>query len=319
MTTPPTPNELLAVALYDQRFRQELSTRAGDDLTTLLSALQTGIDHPKAGEAIDWIEQLVSECREPIARYSAKQDQGVYPIEIFGFDCLCMVWAPEYGSTDPLLSHDAAFRYVESNWGEFLVNWQPEVLRFSHDRLLPTTQFEAAAKKAAAARERFQLGNDEYSNVGPDLYRRHRRRLLEGSETLTTQQLVLRLCSQSMDDKRLQRQLKVAGWHSLGEEIADARRQRSIAAAEVDRRSKEVAAAEAVAFIENFLAGREDPDGQLVEVAAREWAWGGKGNVVISHDESNAPNPIYARQRYYSALNAYATANNETKATPKPE
>jgi len=122
MSTYSTREELLAAAQDDELFQQELSIQAGEDSALVLEALKAGIGHPKSDEVLDWIEQLVSECRDPITQYTAEQDQGQYSIEIFGFDCLCQVWAPEYGATGPFASHQAAMNYVESTWGEFLTD-----------------------------------------------------------------------------------------------------------------------------------------------------------------------------------------------------
>jgi hypothetical protein len=56
----------------------------------------------------------------------AEQDFGEYPITIFGFDQLCMVWAPGYGETGPYLSHDEAIDYAMSNWSHLL--WSLSVI-----------------------------------------------------------------------------------------------------------------------------------------------------------------------------------------------
>lgn len=310
MFTPPTPKELLASAVNDELFLNELHLQAGNDAAAVLEALNFGIEHPDVAEALSWIEQLVSECRKRVAAYTAEQDNGHYPIEIFGFDHLCQVWAPEYGTTGPFASHQEAMSYVSANWHEFLVDDQPEIFRFPSERPLASPPLGALRKKSVNTSKRYKIGHAMYSSVGPDLYMRHRRGLFSSDERLTTQQLVLQLVSEwgRADEKIILKQLKATGWDGIAEEVEQVKGRKDTERAEAERRRKDTYEAEAVAFIDNFLAGREDLDGKLVDEAARKWSWGEQGEKAQSDDETSAISYTYARQRYYEALHAYAAA-----------
>jgi len=304
-----TREELLAAAQDDGLFQKELSIQSGKESAEVLEALKAGLEHPKSGEVLDWIGQLVRECRDPIAQYTAKQDHGRYSIKIFGFDCLCQVWTPEYGVTSPFASHEAAMTYVEWNWGEFLIDSKTKIVRFPPEKPDATSPLAAFVKEISVARIRYRIGDAEYSNIELDLYQRYKRRYDSGDKMFTTQQLVVILSSQhGTEQKELELQIKATGWQQVADEFAHLKSCRQIEAAEAARIEQEAYTAEVVIFIDKFLAGREDLDGKLVDAGALKWSWRKYENIVIKDDESNFPNTDYLRQDYYRALKAYAAA-----------
>ncbi len=75
--------------------------------------------------------------------------------------------------------------------------------------------------------------------------------------------------------------------------------------------------AEAVAFINKSLGGRDDPDGKLLTAAAMAWVWHGRGDADRTEDEAPSMHPAYGRERYFGALRAYAAFKNRTKVKTK--
>lgn len=318
------PEELLDAASRDSAFLAALRANDADaELSALLSALEVGLAHPNAQDALDRIEEVLTESQDLVASYTASESNGAYPVNIYGFDHLCYVHAPEYGSTGPFPSHAAAMNYVEQNWCDLLDGNPPEVFKFAVEtpRSVRQSPSKPSSQNTASDGEplvlqRHRIGDFDYSKIGPESYRRHRKTFLDGDETLSTEQLIARLCKDSrVDDERLNRLLVAAGWGDVAQKVADRRRRIRSENAEAARHRKAAFTADVIAFIDAFLDGREDPDGKLVDAAALKWARGVHADHTPNDDESDLPNPVYARDRYYAALHAYHHAVGEAKNT----
>ena len=312
-----SPAELLETARDDERFRQELAAQAKQDYPALIAAIEAGPEHPFAAKALDWIANLVNDCRDEIATLVAKQDFGAYSITVYGFDQLCIVCAPDYGGTGPYLSHDDAIDFAMSNWGEFLVEDSLKVFREPASRSL-----EAAAKTAAPSppappkpkQARFRIGAHEYSRINPEKYLRYRSSFHGSDELLSSTELAHNLTSEWEDvPDAIQQQVRAAGWDDLLVQMVALSRFKQSLRVEAETSYETAISKQIVAFIDEHIAGRKDDDGKLLQAAALAWAWRGLDDPAISEDD-----PLYedtmgarsrqARPRYFEALNLYAKA-----------
>ena len=302
-------SELLRVAYDDELCRKELRRQSGKEWPQLLAALKSGHEHPSAASAIEWIKQIVDECRNEITTMIAKQDFGEYPICIFGFDQLCSIWVPEFGTRGPFLSHDEAIKYAQSAWSEFLTSDEVTLHRF------PASRSADKAAKARARRAvkktlpvRYRLEHHEYSRVGVDKYLRHPRRQSEIGPPLSGNQLAESLVSKIGEiSEQLRGQLQATGWShvvSKVDRIAVQKRKKY----EADNEKSYAAVTKAVVkFFDEFLDGQDKNDAILLDSAASAWVWRGFDLAEDHPDYEDRAGAIqrYARQRHYEALNAY--------------
>jgi len=314
-----SPAELLETARDDERFRQKLAVQAQQDYPSLITAIEAGPEHPFAAEALDWIANLVNECRDEIATLVAEQDDGAYPITVFGFDQLCMVWVPQYDDTGPFLSHGDAIHFAMSNWGEFLVEDSLKVFRKPASR-----SRDAAAKTAASlppappkpVQARFRIGAHEYSRISPETYLRYRKSFHGSDEMLSSTELADNLTSEWKDvPDGIQQQVRAAGWDDLLVVMVALSRVKQSLRVEAETSYETAITEQIVAFIDDHIAGRNDDNGELLKAAALAWAWRGLDDPAISEDD-----PLYedtmgarsrqARPRYFEALNLYARAKD---------
>ncbi len=259
----------------------------------------------------------MSECRDEIATLVAEQDFGAYPITVFGFDQLCMVWAPEYGETGPFRSHDDAIDFAMSNWSEFLVEDSLKVLRPPASRSGDTTVKAAASLPPAPPKPiqaRFRIGLHEYSRLSPQEYLRYRRSFHGSDEMLSSTELAHNLTSEWEDvPDEIQQQVRAAGWDGLLIQMVALSRLKQPARVEAENELESNLTKQVAVFIDDHIAGRVDTDGNLLKAAALAWAWRGLDDPAISEDD-----PLYedtigarsrqARPRYFEALNLYAEA-----------
>lgn len=313
--------ELLKVAFDDELFRQELQARSGKDWPQLLAALKTGTTHPKAQHALAWIDQLVSESCETIATLRAAQDFGAYGIEVYGFDQLCRVWAPDFGETGPFLSHDDAISFAQDEWSEFLTGDGVARERFPKSRA--ADRAEAAKAKREAKKvplPRYRLNDLDYSKIGVNTYRPYPRQWGQSCTPLTGNQLAETLIKDIGDlPQSLRQQLQATGWESLiakVERVAKRKKKRFQAqeAREEARFTKAV-----VKFFDRFLAGRDGSDDKLLDAAAREWVW---RDFDLDENHPHYEDRVgaiqrYARQLHYQALNAYVAAKWDKRPTAR--
>ena len=310
-------SELLRVAYDDELLRKELRRQSGKLWPQILSAMKSGSEHPSAKVAVEWIKQIVDESKDLIASMLAKQDLGEYPIHVNGFDQLCSIWAPDFGTSGPFLSHEDAINFAQDLWSEFLTNDEVTLYRF------PSSRF---ADKAAMARarieiknkslERYSLLHHEYSRVGDDRYLRHPRRQSEKGPPISGSQLAESLVPQTgkINDELLG-QLKATGWDQLILKIERVAKRR-IKKYRVEEAKKNASFTKAVvAFFDHFLGGRDNTDSKLLEAAALAWVW---RDFDLTEDHPEYEDRIgviqrYARQKQFEALNAYINAKKTIK------
>jgi len=312
-------SELLRVAYDDELLRKELRRQSGKEWPQLLAALKSGHEHPSSKSAVEWIKQILDECRNEITTMIAKQDFGEYPICIFGFDQLCSIWIPEFGTRGPFLSHDEAIKYAQSAWSEFLTSDEVTLHRFPASR---------SANKAAKARARravkktlpvrYRLEHHEYSRVGIDKYLRHPRRQSEIGPPISGSQLAESLVSKIGEiSEELRGQIEATGWSQLISKIDRvAAHKRKKYEAEISKSNAALNKA-VVKFFNEFLDGQDKNDAKLLDAAASAWVWR-DFNLAEDHpDYEDRAGAVqrYARQRHYEALNAYK--NSTQKLTNK--
>lgn len=304
--------ELLKVAFDDELFRQELQARSGKEWPQLLAALKTGTTHPKAQDALAWINQLVSESCETIATLTAAQDFGAYHIEVFGFDQLCRVWAPDFGETGPFLSHDDAISFAQDEWSEFLTGEGVALERFPKSRAADRT----AAKKAKREAKkiplvRYPLDDCDYSKIGASTYLPHPRHRGQSSTPITGRQLADALTDECGDlsDELLQ-QLKATGWKKLIAQVERVAKRKQEKVEAQEARDEASFTRAVVKFFDKFLARRNNKDEDLLDAAARAWVWRDFDlDESHPHYEDRAGGiQRYAGQLHREALSAYRAA-----------
>jgi len=311
--------DLLRVAYDDELFMKQLRVQSGKEWPQLLAALKSGPEHPSAKSAVEWITQIVNESRYEIATMVAQQDFGEYQIYVYGFDQLCSIWAPEFDTYGPFLSHDDAISFAKDEWSEFLKSNEVMLHR-------PTTSRSAAKSKKAIPKGtirskplvRFRLETHEYSRVAADKYLRHPSRQSEITPPISGTQLAESLVSKFGEfSNELKSQLEATGWQDLISKIDRiAKRKRKKFDVEIAK-SNATFTKEVVKFFNEFLDGRDNKDANLLDAAARAWVWRGFDLAKDHPDYEDRAGAIqrYARQRHYEALNAYS--NTKQKMTHK--
>jgi hypothetical protein len=306
--------DLLRVASEDERFMKQMNLQSGKEWPHLLAALNSGTAHPSAKSAVKWITQIVNESRDEIATIVAKQDLGEYQIYVYGFDQLCSIWAPEFDTQGPFLSHDDAISFAKERWSEFLKNDEVILHRATNSR-------SAAKYEKAKARDtikstlpiKFRLESHEYSRVGVDKYLRHPKRQSEIASPISATQLAETLLSKFGGlSKEIKSKLEATGWQELISKIDRiAKRKRKQYDLEIAKLNAAFTK-EVVKFFNDFLDGRDNKDAKLLDEAASAWVWRGFDLAEDHPEYEDRAGAIqrYARQRHNEALNAYKHAKN---------
>ena len=316
-------SELLRVAYDDELLRKELRRQSGKEWPQLLAALKSGPKHPSAELAVGWIKQIVGESREKIATLIAEQDCGEYLIYIFGFDQICSIWVPEFGSQGPFLSHDDAINFALDSWSEFLTSDEIELHRG------PSSRAEVKAAKERAKRDankapvvKFRIDFYEYSKVGRNKYYRHPRRIYEQAPPFTAHQLASSLVNKiGSNSKELMAQIVATGWDDLILQFNRVSEKR-IKKYQMDAaKGRALFAKSIVKFFDNFLQGKNNRDAEALDSAAHAWVW---RNLTVTKDHPEYEDRAgaiqrYGRQMHREALGAYLTEKgiNPTKALPR--
>jgi len=99
------------------RFAADYLGLPEDKLQDLISKEQ--IDHRDLKDAV--VDALMNEA--PVVReFLAEQSKGIFPINVVGVEGAYYVWAQEYDDIGLFDSIDQAESYVQSEYGEFLVD-----------------------------------------------------------------------------------------------------------------------------------------------------------------------------------------------------
>ena len=308
-------SDLLRVAYDDELFRKQLRLESGKEWPQLMAALKSGPEHPSAKSAVEWIKEIVNESRDEIATMIAKQDFGEYRIFIFGFDQLCSIWVPDFGTHGPFLSHDDAISFAEGEWSEFLTSNEVTLHRLPASRSADKTA-KARARRAVKTTPlvRYRLEYYEYSRVGVDKYFRHPRRQSEIGPPISGSQLAESLVSYVGGiSEELRGQLQATGWDQLISKIDRVvERKRKTYEAEIVKSNAGFTKV-VVKFFDKFLDGRDNKDVNLLDAAARAWVWRGFDLAKDHPEYEDRAGAIqrHARQRYYEALNAYSDAKQK--------
>jgi hypothetical protein len=310
-----TDAELLKVAFDDERLRKELRSSSGTEWSQILEALKVGDCHPNAKNTVEWIKQLARESRDTIATLTASQDHGPYEIDVFGFDQICTVWAPEYGQSHLFLSHEDAISFVLDEWSEFLVNEDVALRRLPASR---SANRPSKGGKNLAIKEiipiRHQLEHHEYSRVSTDKYYRHPQRQSEEGPPISGSQLADSLVNEDGEiSAELRKQLNATGWAQLLEKVeVVAKRKRKKSEAESKKENGKFTRA-VVKFFNGYLRGKEGNKAELLDAAARAWVWRGLDLDQSHPDYEDQVGAIqrYARQEHYLALKAYLSVTAE--------
>ena len=113
---------LLHAAKEDEALLARLGRSKAPECIAALTKIKASEGPAAPDESTDVVLDLLENYGRTIATFTAEQDRGEYEIQIEGFSRLCVVVAPEYGTTGPFGSHDDAASYVRWSWGEFLKN-----------------------------------------------------------------------------------------------------------------------------------------------------------------------------------------------------
>ena len=312
-------SDLLRVASDDERFMKQLHLQSGKEWPQLLAALKSGPTHPSAKSAVEWITQIVNESRDEIATMVAKQDLGEYQIYVYGFDELCSIWAPEFDTQGPFLSHDDAISFAKDEWSEFLKSDEVVLHRVTNSRSAAKSEkAKARGANKSTPTVQFRLESHEYSRVGVDQYLRHPNQQSEIASPISGTQLAESLVSKFGElSKEIKSQLEATGWQDLIFKIDRiAKRKRKKYDTEIAK-SNAAFTKEVVKFFNEFLGGRDNKDANLLDAAARAWVWRGFDLAEDHPDYEDRAGAIqrYARQRHYEALKAYS--NTKKKMTHK--
>ena len=221
MDKPATSESLLASALKDENFLATLREEAPEQWEDLYSALQGGIGHPNAQDAIDRINQLIEENQDYVASYTAKECGEEYLINVYGFDRLCYVWASEYGTYGPFPDFEEAMQFIEQNWMDQIIDEAPNIYKTTKslpggtgNNLTPVTPEELQPEAPIHKIQKYK-----YSRLGPDRFKRHHQGFFDGDEILTTEQFVLRFSKgREAEDKILHQEISAAGWPEIAAE-----------------------------------------------------------------------------------------------------
>jgi hypothetical protein len=311
--------DLLRVAYDDELFLKQLRVQSGKEWPQLLAALKSGPEHPSAKSAVEWITQIVNESRYEIATMDAQQDFGEYQIYVYGFDQLCSIWAPEFDTQGPFLSHDDAISFAKDEWSEFLKNDEVMLHRATNSRSAAKSE-KAKARGAIKSTPsvQFSLESHKYSRVGADKYLRHPNRQSEIASPISGTQLAESLVSKFGGlSKELKSQIEATGWQELINKIDRiAKRKRKKYDIEIAK-SNAAFTKEVVKFFNEFLDGRDNKDANLLDAAARAWVWRGFDLAEDHPDYEDRAGAIQrsARQRHHEAINAYS--NTKQKITHK--
>ncbi len=307
--------DLLRVAYDDELFLKQLRIQSGKEWPQLLAALKSGPAHPSAKSAVEWITQIVNESRYEIATMVAQQDFGEYQIYVYGFDQLCSIWAPEFDTQGPFLSHYDAISFAKDEWSEFLKSNEVMLHRATTSRSAAKSE-KARARGAikSAPSVRFRLESHEFSRVGFDKYLRHPNRQSEITPPISGTQLAESLVSKFGElSKELKSQLEATGWEELIPKIDRiAKRKRKKYDVEIAK-SNAAFTKEIVKFFNEFLDGRDNKDANLLDAAALAWVWRGFDLAEDHPDYEDRAGAIqrYARQKHYEALNVYSNTSKK--------
>jgi len=209
--------------------------------------------------------------------------------------------------------HQNAFLFGRVTGRTELIATNPEDQSDLVHPLQKISHHDELKKNSASIREperiepplRYRIGYYEYSRLENGLYRRYRSKLFDSDETLSSKDMLDRFSQQSHGYGGNANEMRAAGWHDLADQLESIVHKITIEKIESERIEKEILTKNVVDFIDSFLAGRQDPNGKLIDEAAQRWAWGKHADTVLSAEEEPPVRWQYARQRYYLALNIY--------------